>query len=72
MGESVMKITEENIREDENAKDYINLSHYEAKLPDIDDMSEYEKTSEFLKNLSPKELEQVIKFIEWMKNGKRE
>ena len=72
MGESIMKITEENIREDENDKDYINLSHYETKLPDIDDMSEYEIGSKIFKGLSLKEVHQVLDFVERIKNGKRE
>ena len=66
-----MRITEEDIKQDENASKYINLSHYETVLPDIDDMSEYSNI-EFFKSLTREETKQVIEFVKRIRNGKRE
>lgn len=58
-----MKISEEDIRKDENAKDYINLSHIELPLPE-NDFSEYNDPFNELYNHIPKEeLEKILDFV---------
>lgn len=60
-----MKIFEEDIRRDENAKDYIDLTHIEMPLPDINDMSEYESIgSEVYKNVPYNKVQEVFDFLE--------
>ena len=59
-----MNLTVEDVKQDENAKDYINLSHIEMPLPDIDDMSEYESIgSEAYKNESLEKVQEAFDFI---------
>lgn len=60
-----MKISEEDIRRDENAKDYIDLTHIEMPLPDINDMSEYESIGkEAFKNVPYEKVQEVFDFLE--------
>lgn len=63
-----MRISEEDIRKDENAYKFIDLSHIEMPLPDINDMSEYESIgSEAYKNESMDKIQEAFDFIEKVK-----
>lgn len=58
-----MDISEEDIRNDENAKDFINLSHIELPLPE-NDFSEYnDPFCELYKHIPKEELEKILEFV---------
>lgn len=57
-----MRLTKNDVRQDENAKDYIDLSHIE--MPIVEDLTEYKDLNNILyKNLSKDEIKQVVQFI---------
>lgn len=57
-----MRLTEQNVRQDENAKDYIDLSHIE--MPIVEDLTEYKDLNNILyKNLTKDEIKQVVEFV---------
>ena len=63
-----MNISEEDIRNDKDAREFINLSHFEMPLPDIDDLSEYYNVkSEIYENVPREKIQEVFDFIERIK-----
>lgn len=58
-----MNISEEDIRNDENAKDYIDLTHIEMPLP-VNDFSEYKDPfNELYKHIPKEDLEKILDFV---------
>lgn len=60
-----MNISEEDVKQDENAKKFIDLSHIEMPLPDINDLSEYASAdSKIYKGVSKEKVQEALDFLE--------
>lgn len=59
-----MRMTEQDVRQDENAKYFIDLSHIETPLPEVEDLTDYKDLNNILyRDLTKEEIKQVVEFV---------
>lgn len=66
-----MIIPEEEAKKDKSIKDYVDLSHEELELPEIDNMDEYASIgNEVFRGLTMEEVQAVFTFLEQLRQKK--